>query len=122
MDTRSATVGINAIFEKWLFKNKLNPDDTLEHRKARWVVHGFKQRWGIDFDQTFSPVVKPSTIHTVLHLTASRHWPVNQLNIKNTFLHDELAEWVYCLQPAGFVDNDHPDHFCLLSKSLYGLK
>jgi hypothetical protein len=107
---------------KWLFKNKLLPDGSLDRRKAKWVVHGFTQRAGIDFNQTFSPVVKPVTIRTVLHLAASRDWPVHQLDVKNAFLHGELAERVYCQQPVGFVDKDKPDHVCLLSKSLYGLK
>jgi len=72
----------NVISGKWLFKNKLNPDDTLERRKARWVMRGFSQRPGLDFHQTFSPVVKPATIRTVLHLAATRRWPVNQLDVK----------------------------------------
>jgi histone deacetylase 1/2 len=67
-------------------------------------------------------VVKPATIRTVLHLAASRDWPVHQLDVKNAFLHGELAERVYCRQPAGFIDPDHPDHVCLLAKSLYGLR
>jgi hypothetical protein len=79
-------IGVNHISGKWLFKNKLNPDDMLERRKARWVVRGFKQRQGIDFDQTFSPIVK-GTIHTLLHLAALQNWPVNQLDVKNAFLH-----------------------------------
>jgi hypothetical protein len=114
--------GANVISGKWVFKNKLQPDGSLERRKARWVVRGFKQRPGIDFSQTFSPVVKPATIRTVLHLAAARNWPVHQLDVTNAFLHGELSERVYCLQPAGFVDDHHPDHVCLLSKSLYGLK
>lgn len=114
--------GAHIISGKWLFKNKLNPDGTLELRKARWVVRGFTQRAGIDFHQTFSPVVKPATIRTVLYLAASRDWPVHQLDVKNAFLHGQLTERVFCHQPAGFVDPDHPDHVCLLSKSLYGLK
>jgi hypothetical protein len=57
-----------------------------------------------------------------LHLVASHNWPVNQLDVKNVFLHSELAECVYCLQLGRFVDTQHPDHVCLLSKSLYGLK
>jgi hypothetical protein len=85
-------------------------------------VRGFKQRQGIDFDQTFSPVVKPSTIRTVLHLAAFHGWPINQLDVKSVFLDDELAEQVYCLQPAGFINTDRPNHVCRLSKSLYGLK
>ncbi|XP_062182142.1 uncharacterized mitochondrial protein AtMg00810-like [Phragmites australis] len=82
----------NVITGKWLFKNKLNPDGSLEHRKARWVVRGFSQRAGIDFNQTFSPVVKPGTIRTVLHLAATCRWPVHQLDVKNAFLHGNLAE------------------------------
>lgn len=112
----------HVITGKWLFKNKLHPDGSLERRKARWVVRGFSQRPGVDFHQTFSPVVKPATIRTVLHLAATRRWPVHQLDVKNAFLHGDLAERVYCHQPAGFVDTHHPDHVCLLVKSLYGLK
>ncbi|WVZ50486.1 hypothetical protein U9M48_001732 [Paspalum notatum var. saurae] len=114
--------GAHIITGKWIFKNKLLPDGSLERRKARWVVRGFTQCAGVDFHQTFSPVVKPATIRTVLHLAASRQWPVHQLDVKNAFLHGELSERVHCLQPAGFVDPEHPDHVCLLAKSLYGLK
>ena len=81
----------NVITGKWLFKNKLNPDGTLERRKARWVVRGFSQRPDIDFHQTFSPVVKPATVRTV-HLAATRRWPVHQLDVKKAFLHGDLAE------------------------------
>ena len=112
----------NIITGKWIFKNKLHPDGSLERRKARWVVRGFSQRPGVDFHQTFSPVVKPTTIRTVLQLAASRRWPVHQLDVKNAFLHGDLAERVYCFQPAGFADPGRPDHVCLLVKSLYGLK
>lgn len=113
---------VNVITGKWLFKNKLLPDGSLERRKARWVVRGFNQRAGVDFDQMFSPIVKPATIRTVLHLAASRARPVHQLDVKNAFLHGELAERVYCQQPTGFVDKEHLDFVCQLSKSLYGLK
>jgi hypothetical protein len=112
----------NVITGKWLFKNKLNPKGTLERRKARWVVRGFSQPLGMDFHQTFSPVVKPATIRKVLHLAATCRWPVHQLDVKNAFLHGDLAERVYCHQPASFIDSSHPDHVCLIIKSLYGLK
>ena len=114
--------GAHVISGKWIFKNKYNADGSLERRKARWVVRGFSQRPGLDFDQTFSPVVKPATIRMVLHLAAARDWPVHQLDVKNAFLHGDLTEKVYCQQPAGFVDPAHPDDICLLQKSLYGLK
>jgi hypothetical protein len=85
-------------------------------------VRGFTQRAGVDYGETFSPVVKPATVCTVLAIAASRHWPVHQLDVKYAFLHGTLDEEVYCLQPAGFVDASKPDRVCRLSKSLYGLK
>lgn len=107
---------------KWVFRIKTNADGSLDRYKARWVVRGFAQRPGIDFGETFSPVVKPATIRTILTLACSRGWPVHQLDVKNAFLHGVLDEQVYCYQPAGFVDDTRRDHVCRLSKSLYGLK
>ena len=75
----------------------------------------------MDYDETFSPVVKPATVRTVLALALSRPWPVHQLDVKNAFLHGTLSETVYCSQPAGFVDSSRPDMVCRLNKSLYGL-
>jgi hypothetical protein len=57
----------------------------------------------------------------MLHIAAVKNWTVNQMDVKNVFLHGHLVERVYCQQPAGFVDPQHPDHACLLDKSLYGL-
>jgi hypothetical protein len=76
----------------------------------------------VDYNETFSPIIKPATVRTVLTLAVSRGWPVHQLNIKNVFLHDTLSETVYCSQPAGFVDPAHPQLVCWLNKSLYSLK
>ncbi|KAM3280467.1 hypothetical protein ACQJBY_047323 [Aegilops geniculata] len=112
----------NQISGKWVFKHKFCADGSLERYKARWVVRGFNQRAGVDYGETFSPVVKPATIRSVLTIAASRGWPVHQLDVKNAFLHGTLAEEVYCLQPAGFVDEHRPQHVCRLNKSLYGLK
>lgn len=83
---------------------------------------GFSQHAGVDFDETFSPVVKPATIRTVFSIATSRHWPIHQLDVKNAFLHGILHETIYCQQSVGFVDPSFPDHVCLLNKSMYGLK
>jgi hypothetical protein len=76
----------------------------------------------VDFDETFSPVIKSATIRAVLTIAAARDWPVHQMDVNNDFLHGHLSERVYCQQPTGFVDPHRPDHVCLLDKSLYGLK
>jgi hypothetical protein len=76
----------------------------------------------VDFDETFSPVVKSSMIRAILTIAAAHNWPVHQMDINNAFLYDHLIERVYCQQPAGFVDSSRPDHVCLLDKSLYSLK
>jgi len=111
----------NVVSGKWIFKHKYHSDGSLARHKARWVVRGFSQQHGIDYD-TFSPVVKPAMIRVILSLAASRAWPIHQLDMKNAFLHGHLEETVYCQQPPSFVDPTTPDHVCLLQKPLYGLK
>jgi hypothetical protein len=105
-----------------IFKHKFNSDGTLEWYKGRWVLRGFTQWPGIDYNETFNPVVKPATVRTVLSLTVSRSWPLHQLDVKNTFLHGTLSETVYCSQPIGFLDPTQLDWVCRLNKSLYKLK
>ncbi|GKA51912.1 ribonuclease H-like domain-containing protein [Tanacetum coccineum] len=106
----------------WLYKHKYNADGSLNRYKARLVTNGRSQQQGIDCDETFSPVVKPATIRTVLSLAVSRQWPIHQLDVKNAFLHGHLTETVYMHQPPGFTNSAHFDYVCLLQKSLYGLK
>jgi hypothetical protein len=101
-------VGSNVVTGKWIFKHKFNSDGSLERYKARWVLRGFTQRPDVDYDETFSPVVKPATVRTVLSLAVSRSWPVHQLDVKNAFLHGTLSETVYCSQPTGFVLKQAP--------------
>jgi hypothetical protein len=107
---------------KWIFTNKFNADGTLSRYKARWVLWGFTQRPGIDYDEMFSPVVKPAIVRKVLSLAIARDWPLHQLDVKNVFLHGTLTETVYCSQPTGFFDSSQLELVCRLNKSLYGLK
>lgn len=72
--------------------------------------------------ETFSPVVKSSTIRLIFSLAATRNWSVQQIDMNNAFLHGELEDTIYMSQPVGFVDDQFPHHVCKLHKSLYGLK
>ncbi|GJT19450.1 ribonuclease H-like domain-containing protein [Tanacetum coccineum] len=113
---------VNVVRSMWLFKHKFNADGSLNRYKARLIANGRSQQQGIDCDETFSPVVKPATIRTVLSLVVSRDWPIHQLDVKNAFLHGHLSETVYMHQPPGFVDPNKPDFVCHLQRSLYGFK
>lgn len=112
----------NVLRSMWFFRHKFDADGKLARYKARLVAHGKSQQLGIDYDETFSPVIKPASIRAVLHVALARNWPFRQLDVKNAFLHGDLKETVYMHQPPGFIDKSKPDHICLLRKSLYELK
>ena len=106
----------------WIFKVKLNTDGSLGKLRSRLVARGNEQEEGIEYIETFSPVVRTVTIRTVLHVAVSKKWEIKQLDVQNTFLHGDLQETVYMKQPPGFVDPEKPDHVCKLNKAIYGLK
>jgi len=113
-------LGVHIISCKWIFKNKYNSDGSLQRRKARLLARGFNQIEGIDYFDTFSPVVKLVTIRVVLSLAISHAWPIHQLDVNNAFLNGELNEIVYMDQSFGFSSNSH--QVCRLHKAIYGLK
>ncbi|BBN68933.1 transposable element gene, partial [Prunus dulcis] len=107
---------------KWVYKTKFNEDGSIQKHKARLVAKGYSQQPGIDFNETFAPVVRMETIRTVLALAAQLKTKVYQLDVKSAFLNGELEEEVYVEQPQGYVEKGREDKVYRLRKALYGLK
>jgi hypothetical protein len=85
------------------------------------IAKGFNQRYGIDYEDTFNPVIKAATIRLVLSITVSKGWNIRQLDMQNAFLHGVLEEEVYMRQ-LGYESKEHPDFVCKFDKVIYGLK
>ena len=112
----------NLIGCKWVFRVKRKADGTVERHKARLVAKGFHQKFGVDYDETCSPVIKPTTVCTVLSLAISSGWCLRQIDIQNAFLHSNLSEEVFMSQPPGYKHSVYPNHVCKLQRAIYGLK
>ena len=107
---------------KWVFKVKENTDGTIDKYKARLVAQGFSQSPGIDYQETFAPVVRYETVRFLFAVSAQLGFSVHHMDVTTAFLNGKLEERIYMRQPPGFEDQTNPDHVCLLKKSLYGLK
>jgi hypothetical protein len=112
----------NVVGCKLVFKLKSKADGSIERHKARLIAKGFHQHASLDYGETFSPVVKPTTIRIVLSIAYSASWSIKQIDIQNAFLHGILTEDVYMTQPPGFIHPNHPQYICKLHKEIYGLK
>jgi hypothetical protein len=114
--------GANVIDCKLVYKVKGKVDGSIDRYKARLVAKGFKQCYEIDYEDTFCPVVKATTIQVVLSLGVSEGWSLCQLDVQKTFLHCVLGEEVYMRQPPGYESKENSHHVCKLDKTIYGLK
>ena len=105
---------------KWIYKIKTCFDGSIERYKTRLVAKGFTQEYGIDYEETFTPVVHISFVRALLAVAAASKWDLFQMDVKNAFLNGDLSEEVY-MQPPPSLSVDS-NKVCHLRRALYGLK
>ncbi|GKD03516.1 ribonuclease H-like domain-containing protein [Tanacetum coccineum] len=110
-----------SIGSKWVFKIKYKSDGEIDRYKTRLVAKGFNQKEGIDYEETFSPVIKIVTVRCLLNLIVLNGWPIFQFDVNNAFLYGDLVETIYMKLPEGYFPAGE-NKVCRLKKSLYGLK
>jgi hypothetical protein len=109
------------VSSKWLFKIKHVIDGSIEKYKERFIACGFSQKEGIDYEETFAPIARYTSIGTIIALVAKMKWKLHQMDVKTAFLNGVIKEEVYIAQPQGFEVEDRKSHVFKLKKSLYGL-
>jgi hypothetical protein len=115
-------VGKSVVTSRWLYKTKIAADGNIEKYKARFVARGFSQIEGVDYDETFAPVARYTSIKSIIAIATEMGWSIHQMDVKTAFLNGFIDEEVYIEQPQGFEVSDRETHVCLLRKALYGLK
>ena len=100
----------------------MKPDGTIDKYKARLVVKGYRQKEGLDYFDTYSPVTRITSIRMLIALAAVHDLKIHQMDVNTAFLNGELEEEIYIEQPEGFIVPGKEKKVCILVKSLYGLK
>jgi hypothetical protein len=111
----------NIVGCKWVMKLKVMPDGSVKY-KARLVAQGFTQKPGIDYEETYSPVVRYASLRALFGLAAHYSWEVHHMDVKSAYLNGTLQETIYMRQPEGFIEAGKEHYVCQLKKGLYGLK
>jgi hypothetical protein len=107
---------------RWIFKIKHAADDSIEKYKARFVGKWFSQKEGVDYEETFFPIVRYTSIQVDILIASFLGWQIHQMDVKTTFLNGVIEEEVYIEQPQGFEVHRRESHVCRIRKSLYELK
>lgn len=118
--------GEKSIDSKWVFKILQDTNGNVSKFKARLCARGFKQREGVDYSETFSPVVRYDSLRVLLAIITQADLETMQFDVRTAFLHGVLDEEIRMEMPTGLQVSEEAKHrgsvVCLLKKSLYGLK
>ncbi|CAM8890383.1 unnamed protein product [Rhodiola kirilowii] len=114
--------GCKPLDSKWIFTKKLKVDGTIEKYKARLVIKEYRQKEGLDYFDTFSPVTRITSIRMIIAIAALHNLEIYQMDVKTAFLNGDLGEEVYMEQPEGCKVPGQEKKVCKLVKSLYALK
>ena len=115
-------VGKSVVGSRWIYKVKQAADGSVEKYKASFVARGFSQIEGIDYEETFPPVARYSSIRTILALCVQMGWHIHQMDVKTVFHNGIIEEEMYIEQPEGFEIFSSKSHVWRLKRALYGLK
>lgn len=115
-------MGVKPVSCKWVYKLKNKADGSIDRYKARLVARGFSQEYGLDYEETFSPIAKLTTVRVLISLAINKGWTLWQMDVSNAFLYGELDRVIHMEQTLGFVSKSNPNPVCKLKKALYGLK
>ena len=111
--------GCKPLGYKWIFKMKLKADGSIDKYKVRLVVKGYKQKEGVDYFDTYSPVTRITSIRMLMAIAVLHNLEIHQMDVKSTFLNGELNDEIYMEQPEGFIVPSQEKKVCRLVKSLY---
>lgn len=106
---------------KWVFNIKRDTNGKIERFKSRLVAKGCSQKYGVDYTETFSPVVRYSSLRLILALTADIDLFIHQMDVATAYLSSYLTEEVFMVQPEKCVDINNTSKVCKLKKAIYGL-
>ena len=107
---------------KWIFKKKMKVEGSIDKYKVRLVIKGYKQKEGLDYFDTYSPVTRISSIRMLIAIATIHNLEIHQMDVKTAFLNGDLDKEIYMEQPEGFIVPGQEKKVCRLVKSLYGLK
>jgi hypothetical protein len=114
--------GKSVVTSRWIYKIKHVADGGIEKYNTRFVARGFSQKEGEDYEETFAPIAKYTSIRSIIVIASAMGWKLHQMDVKTAFLNGVIDEEVYIEQPQGFVIHGKESHVCRLKKALYGLK